>query len=193
MPILIKGSGGAQEAPVITVSSSGLITAKAGDETTTKQLSSADDADFIASNIKSGVTIFGLSGSLQETVCNAAAVQANGNGTSTIQFSVSNLGISSSDKIISLALLNTRRNVSMSSISSYVVMNGFAKNDDIDSMTLYTSEGSVQDASVSFSSGSSSWFSSSIETITITSNSTSVIYESQYQSSFYVLVISYVS
>lgn len=193
MPILIKGSGGAQEAPVVSVSSSGLITATAGDETTTKQLSSADDADFIASNIKSGVTIFGLSGSLQETVCHAAAVQANGNGTSTIQFSVSNLGISSSDKIISLALLNTRRNVSMSSISSYVVMNGFAKNDDIDSMTLYTSEGSVQDASVSFSSGSSSWFSSSIETITITSNSTSVIYESQHQSSFYVLVISYVS
>lgn len=38
MPILIKGSGGAQEAPVITVSSSGLITAKAGGETTTKQL-----------------------------------------------------------------------------------------------------------------------------------------------------------
>lgn len=38
MPILIKGSGGAQEAPVITVSSSGLITAKAGDETATKQL-----------------------------------------------------------------------------------------------------------------------------------------------------------
>lgn len=39
MPILIKGSGGAQEAPVITVSSSGLITATAGDEKTTKQLS----------------------------------------------------------------------------------------------------------------------------------------------------------
>lgn len=49
--------------PVLTVSDSGLITATAGDKTATHQLSSTDDADFIASNILSGKTIFGLAGS----------------------------------------------------------------------------------------------------------------------------------
>lgn len=108
MPILIKGSGGAQEAPVITVSSSGLITAKAGDETTTKQLDTqaaqtvmpgtslqtavfsgkyttgvvavAGDSNLTSENIKSGVSIFGVNGSmnaggsLYQTTVQAASV-----------------------------------------------------------------------------------------------------------------------
>lgn len=64
MPILIKGSGGAQKAPTISVNSSGLITATAGKKSVTKQLSSSDDADFIAKNIKSGVNIFGVDGTM---------------------------------------------------------------------------------------------------------------------------------
>ena len=87
MPILIKGSGGAQEAPVISVSSSGLITATAGDEKTTKQLSSSDDTDFVAGNIKSGVSIFGKTGSLVSMdVVKVVFAAANGDGSKTITF-----------------------------------------------------------------------------------------------------------
>lgn len=62
-----------QATPGITVSSSGLITASAtqsggivtaGTKSATKQLSSSDDADFIAENIKKGYTIFGVTGTL---------------------------------------------------------------------------------------------------------------------------------
>lgn len=62
MPILIKGSGGAQKAPTISVNSSGLITATAGKKSVTKQLSSNDDADFVSSNIGNGKEIFGVTG-----------------------------------------------------------------------------------------------------------------------------------
>lgn len=61
--------------PTITVSSSGLITAKvthssagyvaSGTKTKTLQLSSSQDSDFIASNIKSGVNIFGITGTMK--------------------------------------------------------------------------------------------------------------------------------
>ena len=63
----------AQSTPGISVSSSGLITASvtqsggivtAGTKSATKQLSSSDDADFIAENIKKGYTIFGVTGTL---------------------------------------------------------------------------------------------------------------------------------
>ena len=62
-----------QATPGISVSSSGLITASvtqsggivtAGTKSATKQLSSSDDADFIAENIKKGYTIFGVTGTL---------------------------------------------------------------------------------------------------------------------------------
>lgn len=48
--------------PSISVAASGLVTASCGGESATHQLSSSDDADFIASNIKDGVTLFGLLG-----------------------------------------------------------------------------------------------------------------------------------
>lgn len=62
-----------QATPSISVSSSGLITASvtqsggivsSGTKSATKQLSSSDDADFIAENIKKGYTIFGVTGTL---------------------------------------------------------------------------------------------------------------------------------
>lgn len=65
MPILIKGSGGAQKVPEISVSSSGLITAKAGTKSATKQLDSSMDADFVESNIRNGVNLFGKKGTLE--------------------------------------------------------------------------------------------------------------------------------
>ena len=63
-----------QATPGISVSSSGLITASAtqsggivtaGTKSATKQLSSSDDADFIAENIKKGYSIFGVTGTLE--------------------------------------------------------------------------------------------------------------------------------
>ena len=48
--------------PTIAVSDTGLITATSGNKTATHQLSSADDGDFIAANIVSGKTVFGLGG-----------------------------------------------------------------------------------------------------------------------------------
>lgn len=65
MPIHIKGSGGgAQKAPEITVSTSGKITASAGKKTASVTLSSLHDADFIPANIKKGVDIFGVTGTM---------------------------------------------------------------------------------------------------------------------------------
>jgi len=69
--------------PTVTVSSSGLITAKvthsssgyvaSGTKTKTLQLSSSQDSDFIASNIKSGVNIFGITGTLSGIQLNSAS------------------------------------------------------------------------------------------------------------------------
>lgn len=53
--------------PTITVASTGLVSASASGQTGTHQLSSSDDTDFVAANIKSGVTIFGLLGSYTPT------------------------------------------------------------------------------------------------------------------------------
>lgn len=50
------------DTPSITVSTAGLVSATANGKTGTHQLSSSDDADFIASNIVQGKTIFGVTG-----------------------------------------------------------------------------------------------------------------------------------
>lgn len=65
MPIHIKGSGGgAQKAPEITVSTNGTVSAVAGGKGSSVALSSVHDPDFIPANIKNGVTIFGVTGTL---------------------------------------------------------------------------------------------------------------------------------
>lgn len=88
----MAGSSGEQAAPEISVSSTGLITATAGDKSATKQLSTQGaktwtpttsnqtissgkyltgtqtikgDTNLVASNIKSGVSIFGVNGSYE--------------------------------------------------------------------------------------------------------------------------------
>lgn len=52
------------DTPSISVSSAGVVTATANGKSNTHTLSSSDDADFIAANIKEGVTLFGVLGTL---------------------------------------------------------------------------------------------------------------------------------
>lgn len=71
-----------QATPSVSVSSSGLITASCtqssgyisgSTKSATLQLSSSQDSDFIASNIKSGVTIFGITGTMETAYIDSAA------------------------------------------------------------------------------------------------------------------------
>ena len=62
--MIVNPNGGSQKAPEITVNSSGLITATAGKKSATKQLDSSMDASFVASNIRKGVDIFGVVGTM---------------------------------------------------------------------------------------------------------------------------------
>lgn len=55
--------GSSYDTPSISVSTSGVITATANGKSGQHTLSSSDDTDFVASNIKSGVQIFGVTGS----------------------------------------------------------------------------------------------------------------------------------
>lgn len=58
----VQGGGGPYT-PSISVGSNGIVTASGdGIVDTTHQLSSFDDADFVAGNIKSGVNLFGVTG-----------------------------------------------------------------------------------------------------------------------------------
>lgn len=52
------------DTPTISVSTAGVVTATANGKSNTHILSSSDDADFIAANIKEGVTLFGVLGTL---------------------------------------------------------------------------------------------------------------------------------
>lgn len=79
--------------PTISVSSSGMITAtetlpgagyyEGGTKSATLQLSSAQDADFVASNIKKGVNIFGVTGTA-ETKGDIANVTINNNADTNV-------------------------------------------------------------------------------------------------------------
>ena len=76
-----------QAVPEISVSAGGLVTASAtqsagivayGTESVTHQLSSEDDADFLESNIKNGVTIFGTPGTYGADATAGASDVRNG-------------------------------------------------------------------------------------------------------------------
>lgn len=54
-----------QATPSISVNSSGLITATAGDKSATHQLSSSDSSKFSESNIRKGVNLFGKTGTMR--------------------------------------------------------------------------------------------------------------------------------
>ena len=76
-----------QATPTITVNNDGKVTASAtqaagyvaaGTRSATRQLSSADDADLIPENIKEGVSIFGVTGTLQTGGGTAGVSSFNG-------------------------------------------------------------------------------------------------------------------
>ena len=77
---------GAQKTPAISVTTAGLITATAGNKSATHTLSSSDDADFIAANILSGKTIFGLAGSLVKGGAYATGTVTSGTATTTFVY-----------------------------------------------------------------------------------------------------------
>lgn len=74
-----------QATPIISVSSSGLITATAGDKSATHQLSSSDSSAFSESNIKKGVSLFGKTGTMQPV--NTAIFDSYTVGNGYIEFS----------------------------------------------------------------------------------------------------------
>ena len=62
--VTVNVSGGSGDhSPSISVSNDGTVTATCGGTSTTHMLSSSDDTDFKASNIKTGTNIFGVTGS----------------------------------------------------------------------------------------------------------------------------------
>lgn len=88
-------------APTISVNSSGTITAteklssagyyNTGSKSTTLKLSSAHDSDFVASNIKKGVSIFGVTGTLE-----------SGTGAITDEVDQSMMDVTSSTLVLTL-------------------------------------------------------------------------------------------
>ncbi len=112
MPIHIKGSGGAQEAPAISIDANGLVSAKAGNKTGTMQLPTQagktitpgfatqtavekgkyttgnvyvqGDTDLRAENIVSGVSIFGVAGSAKPAQSVSQTFYGDGTKTASI-------------------------------------------------------------------------------------------------------------
>lgn len=98
MPILIKGSGGAQKTPTFNtnnLASSGKIVATAGNKSATLTLGSNYDSDFMSSNIVSGKTIFGVTG----TAVKVATGTISGSGESAIT-----LPVTGGSKVVSLTI-----------------------------------------------------------------------------------------
>lgn len=150
MPILIKGSGGAQEPPTIGVLESGLIAAgpsdaTSADEVASHQLSSADDADFVAENIKSGITIFGVTG----TYCETVQLTVVNNSSSIIYVTAPSIGLGAAFALqIPCAAQNTTRiNVTKNAlIAVEMPLGGYGSSGGLTSVSLpsgttYTSNG----------------------------------------------------
>lgn len=77
--VTVNVSGGSGDHnPSISVSSNGTVTATCGSSTASHTLSSSDDTDFTAANIKTGTNIFGVTGSFtSDANATAADIRAN--------------------------------------------------------------------------------------------------------------------
>lgn len=78
----VSGSGG-DHSPTISVSNDGTVTATCGGTSTTHTLSSSDDTDFKAENIKTGTNIFGVTGSFTSDA-NATAADLRSSKTAYV-------------------------------------------------------------------------------------------------------------
>lgn len=75
--------GGGDHSPSISVSNDGTVTATCGGTSTTHTLSSSDDTDFKAANIKTGTNIFGVTGSFTSDA-NATAADLRSSKTAYV-------------------------------------------------------------------------------------------------------------
>ena len=75
--------GGGTHSPTISVSSAGRVTASCGGQSTYHDLSSSDDTDFTAANIKTGTNIFGVTGSFTSDA-NATAADLRSSKTAYV-------------------------------------------------------------------------------------------------------------
>lgn len=106
-----------QATPTISVNSSGLITASCtqssgyvsgSTKSATLQLSSSQDADFIASNIKNGVNIFGISGNFVPTIerFDLSQISSTGSGdNSGVTININKMDGSGYSSMLGLCLL----------------------------------------------------------------------------------------
>lgn len=67
--------------PSISVTAGGSVMASCGGQTATHLLSSSDDPDFVAQNIKKDVSIFGVTGSFEGGVTPSGTINISSNGT----------------------------------------------------------------------------------------------------------------
>lgn len=150
-----------QATPSISVSSSGLITASCtqssgyvsgSTKSATLQLSSSQDADFIARNIKNGVNIFGISGNFVPTIeCfDLSQISSTGSGdNSGVTININKMDGSGYSSMLGLCLLFGANNDNHLSVMynnsndegyhTFSDANGFTKNVILNSCSFSSS------------------------------------------------------
>lgn len=132
-------------APTISVNSSGTITATekllnagyyaTGSKSATLKLSSSQDSDFVASNIKKGITIFGVTGSY-EAPSNAVEIYSTSSGSGlTINSSGTSMSLTLSKQCKELVGVNA---LLKNESGDEYIMSYTPKDDGVLEITFYT-------------------------------------------------------
>lgn len=139
MPIHIKGSGGVQETPVISVSTSGLITAKAGEKSSTYQLPTQDSKTITPSSFGQTAVEKGKFTTGAVTVKNLKFGRdvAKYEHSNIISFQASNIST------IHMVSLYTQNRVNISSIDVIIYAVFSAEGGSGPKYTIATEQGSI--------------------------------------------------